>query len=180
MKKQIVKILDYEIVNTGNGDGWVLQKPNGELWECHLGNFTSAKDAEEYAVYSFMIARPEVFHGTIRSKIIHGNQSGTCQEYFLLKRQLKKEGLEMPACLKSTEDSHCTIQFVNKTIDFKTSIKQEITKIADRLSKAPVTARGSAPRLYTQTERSAQQIGMLESEIVYAAAKLETILKELS
>lgn len=61
-----------------------------------------------------------------------------------------------------------------------TNIKHELAKIADRLSKAPVTARGSAPRLYTQTERSAQQIGMLESEVVYAAAKLETLLKEFS
>lgn len=111
-QKQVVKVLDYEIVNTANGDGWVLQKPSGKLWEWHLGNFTTIKYATKYAVHSFMIARPEVFHDSIRNKIILGSQHGTMHEFFKLANQVEKEGLKMPSCVRCSNDSNCMIEFI--------------------------------------------------------------------
>lgn len=107
--KQVVKVLDYEITNTGNGDGWVLSKPDGELWECHLGNFESAEHATKWAIYSYMIARPSIFHAIIRNKAM--GFEGCFHEYSTLLKQVKQDGLQMPSCIMLPEDSNRMIKF---------------------------------------------------------------------
>lgn len=106
-KKEIVKYLDYEIRNTWNGDGWVLCKPDGELWECHLGNFTTVEDAKKYAIASFMIARPQIFHSSIRFRMF--GDGGSMHDYFLLKSTVEKLGLKMPADIKYKEMTFCIL-----------------------------------------------------------------------
>ena len=85
-----VLFLDYEIVNSGNGDGWVLTKnsktPGYQSYECHLGNFSTVEDAKEYSIRQFMIHRPETFSQTVCNKMVRTG-SGTMHEWFLLKRE---------------------------------------------------------------------------------------------
>ena len=65
MKRDIVHFLDYEIVNSGNGDGFVITKPKGKIHECNLGNYSTLESAKRDCVTHFMIARPEYFAAQI-------------------------------------------------------------------------------------------------------------------
>lgn len=113
MEKITVKFLDYEIVNTGNGDGWVLLKPNTSaknLWECHLGNYSTLEDAQRDAILQFMIARPAKFHATILYRM-HG-MSGQYHEYFLFERAVADAGLMMPSEITpSYDDGNFSVLF---------------------------------------------------------------------
>ena len=93
-----IRFLDYTIVNSGNNDGYVLMKPNGQLWECHLGNYGSLNEAKKAAILHFMIARPHIFATTIYYRTI--GIGGQHCEFSLLKHQLDKEGIEVPEELK--------------------------------------------------------------------------------
>lgn len=98
-----VEFLDYNIVNSGNSDGWVItkksSKPNYKGYECNLGNFRELE--------SVKIARPETFSHTI---------SGTCHEYYLLKGCLEKENIPMPKEISSIDSYNCMIGFNGKII----------------------------------------------------------------
>lgn len=98
METIMKKFLDYTIVNSGNSDGWVITKPEGQLYECNLGNYGSLDDAKRACVLYFMIARPDVFATTIYYRTI--GIGGQCMEFALLIGQLKKEGIEIPKELK--------------------------------------------------------------------------------
>lgn len=88
------KFLDYVIVNSWNGDGFVLLKEDvGLSYECHLGNYSTAQDAKDSAILYFMIARPEKFHSSIFHRLIG---TKTYHEWFTFKKVVEEEGLEMP------------------------------------------------------------------------------------
>jgi len=113
-----VQFLDYNIVNSGNSDGWVITKryqPNYKMYECNLGNFTELEDAKEYCVRYFMIARPETFAHTICNKMVKP-KSGTMHEWYLLKKCLEKEGIPVPSEIGCTNDINCMITFNGKEI----------------------------------------------------------------
>ena len=101
-----VEFLDYNIVNSGNSDGWVItkksSKPNYKGYECNLGNFRELESAKEYCVRFFMIARPETFSHTICNKMVR-HESGTYHEWYLLKGCLEKENIPMPKEISSFE-----------------------------------------------------------------------------
>lgn len=114
-----VEFLDYNIVNSGNSDGWVItkrsNKPNYKMYECNLGNFSELESAKEYCVRFFMIARPETFAKTICNKIVRTN-SGTCHEFYLLKTCLEKENIPIPSEITSVDSYNCMIGFNGKII----------------------------------------------------------------
>lgn len=107
---QVIKFLDYEIVNSGNSDGWVITKPTGKLWECNLGNYDDLVSAKKDAFIHFMEARPEEFHSCIVHRL-HGTK--TCHEWYKLVKVLKKEKIAMPLELKCSKDPF------SSTIEFK-------------------------------------------------------------
>jgi hypothetical protein len=116
MEKQVVKFLDYKIINTGNSDGWVLQKEKytyDNLWESHLGNFSDVESAKEYAVYYFMIARPAVFSAQImfRMKGTHAYHDGA-----LFIKQLEKENIPVPAEVGISNDMNRILTFKGRKI----------------------------------------------------------------
>jgi hypothetical protein len=109
-KTETVKFLDYEIVNTGNGDGWVLTKQSGALWECHLGNFHDVESAKKDAVHCFMIARPEEFSAQINARM-RGSQ--IYMDYFKFRDILEKEGIEIPPEIVHADGLNFTLGFHN-------------------------------------------------------------------
>ena len=116
MTKQTVKFLDYEIVNTGNGDGWILLKPNAtyvNLWESHLGNYNDVETAKKSAVQYFMIARPATF-----SSQIHFRMNGThaYHDGYLFIEALKKEGITVPEEISISKDMNSILTFKGKKI----------------------------------------------------------------
>lgn len=112
--KHTVIFLDYAIVNSGNSDGWVITKPTGDLWECHLGNFDNLDKAKLWAVRYFMISRASIFaHGIARRM---GGLSGTYHEWFLFEQVVKKAGLIMPEELHAGDGSNFMIYFKGKKV----------------------------------------------------------------
>ena len=129
-----IKFLDYTIISLGNNDGWVITKPEGQLWECHLGNYGSLDDAKKSAILNFMIARPNIFTTTIHYRTI-GN-GGQDSEFSLFKHQLEKENIDIPKELKEESvtmwksgNTTCTkhaMTFKNEIIGFdKTKYEHE-------------------------------------------------------
>jgi len=114
-----INFLDYTIVNSGNSDGWVItkdsSKPNYKGYECNLGNFKELEDAKEYCVRYFMIARPEVFATSICRKTTKQG-SGSYHEWYLLKRCLENEGIEIPSEIGPSNDMNCMITFNGRGI----------------------------------------------------------------
>jgi hypothetical protein len=90
-----VKFLDYQIVNSGNGDGWVLQKVGKKAahYECHLGNYSSIESAMVYAVRYFMAARPADFATQV---VFRMTGSACSHDYFKFKEVVQREGLVLP------------------------------------------------------------------------------------
>ena len=115
--KQIISFLGFEIINTGNGDGWVLRKESSDLdvldsmWECHLGNYSSVRQAMESAVTYFMIKRSEIFHAQIHHRTLG---TKTSHEWFVFKGVLEDEGIPMPDEL--THDTDYTIVFKQSVV----------------------------------------------------------------
>lgn len=104
MEKDIVKFLDYEIVNTNNGDGWILLKPSVLTnYECHLGNYSNVESAKKYAIHFFMIARPEKFSAQIAARM---NQTYIYMDYFTFIRALKDEDINIPEGVTDSNDSN--------------------------------------------------------------------------
>jgi hypothetical protein len=112
MEKQRVKFLDYEIVNTNNGDDWVLKKINitpNNMWEYHLGNFLTLETAKEYAWLNFMIARPKHFSQNIISRL--NGKRGLYHEWYTLVDVCKKENIDIPPEIQKSEDISCVIMY---------------------------------------------------------------------
>lgn len=128
MEKIRKKFLDYTIVNSGNSDGWVITKPEGQLYECNLGNYGSLDDAKRACVLYFMIARPDVFATTIYYRTI--GIGGQYMEFALLRSQLKKEQITLPKGLKEVMLKVCddggmceVLTFKKERIGYKYNIK---------------------------------------------------------
>jgi len=104
--------LDYVIVNTGNGDGFVLMKEGATDYQCHLGNYATANDAKRYAIMFFMIARPQKFSRQIVNRIFGGSDNGCMLEYYTLESVLKDEGIPMPVEIVISDDMNGGIRFM--------------------------------------------------------------------
>ena len=114
--KTIVTFLDYVIVNTGNGDGWVLKKPDTSyenLWECHLGNYHNVDDAKRSAIQYFMIARPNEFSAQVHARM---NGNHIYMDYYKFIDVLKKEGIETPAEIGHSDDMNFVLTFNGKMV----------------------------------------------------------------
>ena len=91
--------LGYEIKNTWNGDMYVLSSPEIKcpdepyFYECHLGNYSTLRDAMESAVTYFMMKRLDIFHAQVHKRTLGTKGS---HEWYLLVKVLKAEGLTMP------------------------------------------------------------------------------------
>lgn len=126
-KGKSIKFLDYIIKNSTNNDGLVLKKDHKtkgyEGYECHLGNFGEGTQenidtCKRYAIVYFMLKRPEIFSTTLCFKVMKLN-SGTCHEFFLLKRTILSEGLEMPVEIHGGDGANIMIYFKNKPLAVK-------------------------------------------------------------
>ncbi len=117
-ERQFVKFLDFEITNTGNGDGWVLlgNVPNNVLSQTHLGNFgnDTTDEAKRYATVLFMIFRPEIFAENIATRLLYG--CGHWGDYKVLERAIKKEGLKMPEEITASDDGNLSIRVFGKKL----------------------------------------------------------------
>lgn len=89
--------LDYQIVDCGKFDRFVLCKPSGKQYECHLGNYGDIEDAKRAAVHFFMINRPEEFSHQVYYRM---NGTHAMHDYYKFESVLKKEGLPIPIELK--------------------------------------------------------------------------------
>ena len=108
LEKQVIKFLDYEIVNTGNGDGWVLLKPGAIDFQCHLGNYSDPEQAKLYAIHAFMVARPKVFAREVMARL---DGYSIYHEWFTFKQQIEKENIIMPDEIQPSGDLNFTITF---------------------------------------------------------------------
>ncbi len=115
-KGESIKYLDYQIKNSENNDGLVLSKPNGDLWETHLGNFgigtkENVDVCKKYALLHFMLARPIHF-----ARIIAGraNGHGIYLEYNILENVCKKESIPLPVEAGHSTDGNKSILFNGK------------------------------------------------------------------
>lgn len=95
-KGESIMFLGYQIKNSLNNDGVVLSKPNGDLYETHLGNYgicdkDSIDNAKKAALVHYMIARPDGFSHSILHKIMSGSGSGTYHEWYNLRSSLLQE-----------------------------------------------------------------------------------------
>lgn len=118
-KGESIFFLDYKIQNSRNNDGLVLSKA-GKSYECHLGNYgEGTKENIDFckkdALIYFMLARPEIFATTLMRKIRTLN-SGTYHEFFLLKRAIEKEKLEMPKEITCGDGMNNMIYFNNNPL----------------------------------------------------------------
>jgi hypothetical protein len=124
MKK--VSYLDYEIVNSGNSDGWVITKPQGKLYECNLGNYRTLESAKRDATLYFLAARPEVFARNVVNRMTGDN--GTYHEWFLLTGVLQAESIAIPTELTCSNDMNLSICF-NGSLLSLTKMEIEVIKL---------------------------------------------------
>lgn len=100
LKKGEWKFLDLRIHHSGNSDGYVLMYPQlsynsaTEGWKCHLGNYSALEDAQEAALFYFMLARPGDFHHHLHRKACY--DSGTHLAYVILIDALKRDKIVLP------------------------------------------------------------------------------------
>lgn len=106
--------LGYEIINTGNSDGFVLRR-DGALWETHLGNYGTLDRAKQFAIVHYMIARPDKFASVIASMVMTGR--GLVCEYDRLDKALKEEGRLMPPEISATKDTNRLILYRGEHIN---------------------------------------------------------------
>lgn len=111
MKQPLQNILDYQIIS--NNDGIVLTKPDGQLFECNLGYYSTLRDARIAAVRHFMISRPSIF-----AKVIAARLDGfyCYQEFYLFKNTVEKLGLTMPDELSPSTCGNYTLTFSGERI----------------------------------------------------------------
>lgn len=131
-KGKSIKFLDYTIANSPNNDGLVLMKKGNKAkgYECHLGNYGEGTQenidvCKKYAILHFMVARPDVFASTIVNKARRVN-SGTMHEYFLLKKCLEKEKIEMPKEITAGDESNFMIYFKNEPLSAEKEISNQV------------------------------------------------------
>ena len=103
------KFLDYTIEYCNNNDGIIMYKEGVDMLsanhhEQHLGNYATLDDAQTAAIVFFMIARPNIFAHSILNKVLGGSGTGTYHEYFLLKEQLRKEGIIQPSEITALDE----------------------------------------------------------------------------
>jgi len=108
-----IKFLDFELVDTGNGDGTVLVKDYASI-----ANFESGEkgilSAKKYAVIRYMVDRPNIFGSHNVSRILYG--SGLYHEWFLFEKSVKDDGLEMPEELSHSDDLNFGITFNGESL----------------------------------------------------------------
>ena len=110
LRNRVVKLpfketfLDYEIVNSGNSDGFVVVK-HGDDYQ-HCGNYSTLDDARDSALLYFMISRPEKFSSSIFHRMIG---TKTYHEWYTLKDVVEEEGLTMPEGIYCSGAMNCTI-----------------------------------------------------------------------
>lgn len=94
----VVKFLDYQIVNSGNGDGWVLTKKLevAKFYETHLGNFSNIISAKEDAIRQFMIARPQNFSAHLAHMLRSNCKHGAYMNYYMFKEVVEKLNMVLP------------------------------------------------------------------------------------
>ena len=94
-KKIDTTFLGFRIKNTGNNDGYILiGDTDKELWRSHLGNYGSLEDAQEAALFYFMLDRPNYFASTLCRMALYGHD--THLEYNILSQALVNSRIEMP------------------------------------------------------------------------------------
>lgn len=116
-KTRIVHVLDYVVKNTGNGDGWVLLKPDTayeNLWQCHLGNFKEWEDAVPYAINYFMLTRPAIFANRIAARL--AGQDGLYMDYYIFINTVDSEGLRIPDAITCSKDGGYTLVYNGEKI----------------------------------------------------------------
>ncbi len=108
--------LGFTIKHTGNSDGFVLidegTKTTKTLWRSHLGNYSTLQDAQEAALFYFMLDRPGIFGGLLQKRSLYGMSQ--YHEFFRLEKAVKEAGLELPKEIKASEDTNFTIVINNK------------------------------------------------------------------
>jgi hypothetical protein len=119
-KGQSIKFLDYTIKNSLNNDGLVLMKPEGKLYECHLGNYgegtqKNVDTCKRYAIMYYMCERPDRFATTLVHKTMRLN-SGTQHEWYKLRDSLKKDNIPMPEEITCGDHLNCMIWFKGKPL----------------------------------------------------------------
>lgn len=119
-KGDFITFLDYKISNSLNNDGLVLSKPDGKLYETHLGNFGTGtlkhiNSAKKYALLHFMLARPDIFANTLANKLNEAN-TGTYHEYYLLANVLRTMNINMPEEITCSDNMYYMIYFNGKPL----------------------------------------------------------------
>lgn len=115
-KGESIQYLDYTIMNSFNNDGLVLYKECKKFdYETHLGNFGNVMTAKKYALYHFMISRPEIFHDVLVQRLNKAG-SGIMYEYFIMKNELKRLDIPMPEEITDSGDLNHSILFNGKKI----------------------------------------------------------------
>lgn len=118
IKNETIKYLDYDITVHTNGDGIVISKrgDNAQLYECHLGNYSTIDNAKMCATIYFMIARPSDFATTIFFRAM--GRGGQYYEFGKLQDVLKREKIDMPDELSPSVDGNRQILYKRKKIKF--------------------------------------------------------------
>ena len=108
-----IKFLDYEIVDTGNGDGTVLCKNYASLANFESGE-AGIMSAKKSATIRYMVERPDIFASHNTSRILYG--AGLYHEWFLFENSVSNDGLDMPEELSKSNDLNFGITFNGKEI----------------------------------------------------------------
>lgn len=106
-----VNFLDYEIVNSGNMDGYILLKHKPYN---HLGGYSTMEWAKKAATLHFMIDRPHIFAHSIWQRCV--GRGGCMGEYYLLKDEISKLGLDMPPEITCSRDMNGLVYFMDEKI----------------------------------------------------------------
>jgi hypothetical protein len=101
-----IDYLTYEIVNSGNGDGFVVVKDG-----CSDSNHSTLENALAWATLLFMVDHPEIYGHCILQRLFSGKDGGTVHEYYLLKGHLESLGIEMPHEISWSDGHNMLIQF---------------------------------------------------------------------
>jgi hypothetical protein len=109
MEKFEIKFLGYKIVNSGNGDGYVLVDG---------GSIINSQDLDfvkRYTVIYFMTKYPKVYYSSIIHRIM--GSGGTMHEWYTFRNHLKELGMEMPKELAKPVDAlSCLIGYKGKRL----------------------------------------------------------------
>lgn len=117
-----VEYLGMRIINTGNGDGFVITNKSKEwgfedLWKAHLGNYGTLIQAKESVLYYFMLMRPGSFSKCLHHRALYG--STVYREFNILEEVLNHEGISLPSEIAPSDDINNTIMFNGKVFGIK-------------------------------------------------------------